>query len=154
MARLDQRILKYCQILNIRYTRYADDLLFSSQSFNFQEKKWFLKKIKYILGTHQFRINYSKNKYGDKQIILNGYVLSNTGLRVSRNRLSDVRHVCSFVNNNYSLLENGDSEVFLTKANQLKLQHRDLQKYPYKSVFQLAQYLCGYRAFLISLIDP
>lgn len=154
MARLDQRILKYCQIFNIRYTRYADDLLFSSQSFNFQEKKWFLKKIKYILASNRFELNYSKNKYGTNQLALNGYVLSTNGIRVSRSRLSDIRHVCSFVNNNYQLLTSSNTDDFLIKANQLKLKHRDLQQYPYNSVFQLSQYLCGYRAFLISLIDP
>ena len=154
MARLDQRILKYCQVLNIRYTRYADDLLFSSKSFDFQEKAWFIKKIKHILKANQFEINYSKNKYGTNQLSLNGYVLSKTGLRLSRNRLSDIRHVCSFVENNYLILNSLGKDAFLTKANQLKLKYRDLQQYPYQSVFQLSQYLCGYRAFLISLIDP
>ena len=154
MARLDQRILKYCQVFNIRYTRYADDLLFSSQSFDFQRKRWFLKKIKHILGTNQFEINYSKNKYGKNQLALNGYILSNAGLRLSRNRLSDIRHACSFVNNNYPLLNSQGVESFLVKANQMTLKYRNLQLYPFRSVFQLSQYLCGYRAFLISFIDP
>ncbi len=153
MARLDQRILKYCQVFNIRYTRYADDLLFSSQSFDFYEKKWFLRKIKHILGTLQFEINYSKNKYGMNHLSLNGYVLSVNGLSLSRNRLSDIRHVCFFISSNYPLLNSLGAESFLAKANQMKLKYRDLQQYPYKSVFQLSQYLCGYRAFLISLID-
>ena len=154
MARLDQRILKYCQVFDIHYSRYADDLLFSSQSFDFQSKKWFLKKIKLILGTRQFEINYSKNKYATKQLALNGYIISDSGLRLSRNRLSDVRHVCSFVNDNYPLLNSLGTEAFLAKANQMNLKHRDLKQYPYQSVFQLSQYLCGYRAFLISFIDP
>lgn len=153
MARLDQRILKYCQAYNIIYTRYADDLLFSSESFDFKEKKWFLKMIKHVLGTHQFRINYSKNKYGSHELSLNGYIVSSTGLRLSRNRLSDIRHVCSFVSGNISLLSSSSDEVFLNVANQLKLKHRDLSRYPFQSVFQLSQYLCGYRAFLISFVD-
>ena len=154
MSRLDQRILKYCQVFNIRYTRYADDLLFSSQSFDFREKPWFFKKVKHILGTQQFEINYSKNKYGHHQLALNGYIISTSGLRLSRNRLSDIRHVCSFVNANHPLLGSLGEEAFLMKANQLKLKHRDLQQNPFQSVFQLSQYLCGYRAFLISLIEP
>ena len=49
MARIDQRVTKYCHILGITYTRYADDMLFSRKTFNFKMKKWFIKKIKYIL---------------------------------------------------------------------------------------------------------
>lgn len=50
MARIDQRITKYCQVFNVQYTRYADDLsVFKQHHLNFENKKWFLKKIKYIL---------------------------------------------------------------------------------------------------------
>ena len=35
MAKVDQRITKYCQVFGVRYTRYADDLLFSSNTFDF-----------------------------------------------------------------------------------------------------------------------
>lgn len=38
MARIDQRITKYCQAFHMRYTRYADDLLFSSDDFCYSEK--------------------------------------------------------------------------------------------------------------------
>lgn len=153
MARLDQRILKYCQVFGICYTRYADDLLFSSRTFDFQSKKWFLKKIKYILATQQFRVNYSKVKYGKEQLVLNGYIITSTGIQLSRSRLSDIRHVCSFVQNHYSILKGEGEEVFLAAANALHLKHRDLASYPYSSLFQLIQYLCGYRAFLISFVD-
>ena len=153
MARVDQRILKYCQMFDICYTRYADDLLFSSRTFDFYEKKWFLKKIKYILNTQKFKVNYSKIKYGNNSLILNGYVISNSGIQLSRNRLSDIRHVCSFVKNNYSVYETSGAEKFLGLANTLRLKHRDLTIYPFTSVFQIVQYLCGYRAFLLSLID-
>ncbi len=61
---IDQRITKYCQKLGIRYTRYADDLLFSSDNFNFSEKKWFLRTIRKILRTQNLKLNYSKIKFG------------------------------------------------------------------------------------------
>ncbi len=153
MARIDQRILKYCQVFGVRYTRYADDLLFSSLNFDFQSKTWFLKKIKYILGVLKLKVNYSKIKYGKDQLVLNGYLITPSGIHLSRNRLSDIRHVCSFVANNHSVrLSHGDA-AFLVKANSLMLKHRNLSLYPFTSVFQITQYLCGYRAFLISLID-
>lgn len=73
MAKVDQRITKYCQVFGVRYTRYADDLLFSSNTFDFSEKKWFIKKIKYILSSLKLKLNYSKIKYGEKEFVLNGY---------------------------------------------------------------------------------
>lgn len=153
MARIDQRITKYCQVFNIRYTRYADDLLFSSKEFNFSEKKWFIKKIKYILAAQKLKLNYGKQKMGRKEFALNGYIISDTGIRLSRNRLSDIRHSVTFSKNNYSLLETQGVIAFLNEANNLPLKYRDLKRYPFSTVFQFVQYLCGYRSFLISLTD-
>ena len=44
-------------------------------------------------------------------------------------------------------------DEFLSKANKLPLKHRNLKEYPFKSIFQFSQYLCGYRAYLISMVD-
>lgn len=151
MARIDQRILKYCQLFDVKYTRYADDMLFSSKSFDF-DKKWFIKKIKYILSTQKFRLNYSKLKISYNEISLNGFIISSEGLRLSRNRLSDIRHVLSFSERYYTMAKN-DKERFVDEVNKLKLKHRDLSTYPYSTIFQFVQYLCGYRAFLISFIS-
>lgn len=52
---IDQRITKYCQKLQITYTRYADDLLFSSENFDFQTKKWFFKKNKNHFKSRQIQ---------------------------------------------------------------------------------------------------
>lgn len=152
MARVDQRITKYCQVFNIRYTRYADDLLFSSRDFNFAEKKWFIKKIKYILASQQLRLNYSKIKLGIKELVLNGYIVSSNEIRLSRNRLSDIRHSVAFAKKS-SLLSAGGTTAFLAAANGLPLKHRDLSRFPFATVFQFVQYLCGYRSFLISMVD-
>lgn len=153
MARIDQRITKYCQVFNIRYTRYADDLLFSSDGFDFKTKKWFLKKVKYILSSQTLKLNYSKVKFGQDELVLNGYIIANDGIRLSRNRLSDIRHVVSFAKKNHTLIEEFGSKKFLQEINRLSLKHRNLAEYPFKTVFQFVQYLCGYRAFLISLVD-
>lgn len=153
MARLDQRITKYCQVFNIRYTRYADDLLFSSKDFNFEEKKWFIKKIKYILASQKLKLNYSKIKLGNKELILNGYIVSENEIRLSRKRLSDIRHSVAFAKEKFSLLSTGSTTAFLAAANVLPLKHRDLTRYPFTTVFQFVQYLCGYRSFLISMAD-
>ena len=152
MARLDQRITKYCQVFGIRVTRYADDILFSSLDFDFKKKSWFLKKVKYILSSCDFKLNYSKIKYGEDEIILNGFVVSKSEIRLSRNRLSDIRHLVAFARQNHTLYVE-DKNVFLKKANQLELKYRDLSIYPFGSLFQFVQFMCGYRAFLMSLIS-
>ena len=150
MARIDQRVTKYCQIFHIKYTRYADDLLFSSKEFDFKAKKWFIKKMKHILASQNLKLNYSKIKIAQNKLILNGYIISDNGICLSRNRLSDIRHIVSFAKKNCYLINKFSKKEFLEQLNQLPLKHRN---YPFKTVFQFVQYMCGYRAFLISLID-
>ena len=152
MARLDQRITKYCQIFNIKYTRYADDLLFSSIDFDFHEKRWFLRKIKYILLSKKLKLNYSKLKYAENELVLNGYIISSKGIRLSRNRLHDIRHIVAFVDKNYKMVFE-DEATFIQNINEIKLKHRNKDNYKFESVFQLIQYLCGYRSFIISMLD-
>ncbi len=151
-ARLDQRIQKYCQVFDINYTRYADDLLFSSRTFDLCQKKWFLRKIRYILHSQEFELNYSKTKYGLEEISLNGYVVSRKGIRLSRNRLSDIRRIVSLSRNKHSVF-NSNKDEFLAIINSARLKYRCLEKYPFNTQFSFIQYLCGYRAFLISWID-
>lgn len=153
MARLDQRITKYCQVFNVRYTRYADDMLFSSQDFDFFNSRWFIKKIQTILNTRHLKVNFSKLQFGEMEFALNGYVISDGSIRLSRSRLSDIRRVLKFAASNCKLLRQNKKNDFLDSANQLQLKHRDLTKQPFVSGFQFSQYLCGYRSFLISMID-
>lgn len=151
MTRIDQRITKYCQILGITYTRYADDMLFSSNMFDFKTKKWFIKKIKYILASMHFKINYSKLKFSENEISLNGYVVSDTGIRLSRSRLMDIKKAITFSKNNHTLLKT-DPTGFLRLANETSLEYRNLKVYPFNSVFQFTQFLIGYRSYLISFL--
>lgn len=153
MSRLDQRILKYCRTFDVQYTRYADDLLFSSSNFDFSTKIWFIKKVKYILGSQNFVLNYSKTKQGQNEFSLNGYIISKTEIRLSRSRLSDIRHSVAVSKAAHTIRDSlGDSE-FLSIINSQQLEHRDLDSYPFNTVFQFTQYLCGYRAFLISWVN-
>lgn len=157
MIRIDQRITKYCQALGIRYTRYADDMLFSSGDFDFNIKKWFIKKIKYILSSNELKLNYSKIKVGEGEISLNGYVVSDKGIRLSRERLSDIRMMVSYSKNNFAIAKINPN-LFLSNVNALPLKHRNLSEHPFKTIYQYLQFLCGYRSYLISFlgfdIDP
>ena len=86
-------------------------------------------------------------------MVLNGYVIGETGVRLSRKRLEDIRRVIIFTRDNSALLKRGGPQAFLAGANQLQLKQRDLTRRPFKTIFQFVQYMCGYRAFLISLLD-
>lgn len=57
---LDIRIYNYCKKFNITYTRYADDMLFSSNNKFLFESPYFIKMISKILRTKHFKINNSK----------------------------------------------------------------------------------------------
>lgn len=153
MARIDQRITKYCQVLGVKYTRYADDLLFSSLTFDFDEKKWFLKKIKHILGTASFRINYSKLKIGKAPFALNGFIIYSNGVRLSRKRLKNIRHLVSFSDTNCKSLLPDQKELFLKGLNSTQSSWKGATTKNFDSLFKFVQYLCGYRSFLLSLID-
>ena len=92
--RIDQRITKYCQKLDISYSRYADDMIFSSDNFDFSKKKWFLRKVSYILRESGFNLNYSKTKSSSNyEININGFVVSYEEVRLSRKRLSGINSI-------------------------------------------------------------
>lgn len=101
MARIDQRITKYCQVFNV----------------------------------------------------LNGYVISDREIRLSRNRLSDIRRIVKFSKENHHLIDQFGPEKLILEANKLPLKYRNLNVYPFGTVFQFVQYMCGYRAFLISMTN-
>ena len=44
-------------------------------------------------------------------------------------------------------------EIFLKGANVLELRHRNLALFPYKNIYQFVQFLCGYRAYLLSFLN-
>ncbi|WP_449355183.1 reverse transcriptase family protein [Virgibacillus natechei] len=88
---LDLRIQKYCKKLNVTYSRYADDLLFSSTN-NRIHKSFFTKMISAILKSRNFKINASKTKYSITEISLNGFVVG-SNIRISRGKLRDLKRV-------------------------------------------------------------
>lgn len=156
-ARLDQRILKYCQALDIRYTRYADDLLFSqnrpqnSNALPALGRPWFLKKIRYILRSNGFSLNDKKLRYAHGELALNGFVIGNT-LRLSRRRFQDIAHIISCAEK-FLPASKASPEQFLIDLNRLSLLDRDLSLYPFASVSAFVQYLCGYRAYLLGWLN-
>lgn len=143
---LDLRIKRYCDKLNVTYTRYADDLLFSSNNpyiHHKVNKDFFIKKIKYILSNKGFKLNKDKVRYDKDFISLNGFVIENN-IRLSRKKLKSLSGVL-FVLDKYR--HKFVIEEVLQEINKLEL------KEGLSSILDVIYYLAGYRAFLIQLLD-
>lgn len=114
---LDIRIMRYCQKSGVRYTRYADDLLFSVETegilrisrLNEQSPKKeirkcldayinrFIKRIAAIISEKGFALNYAKTVRGIGELSLGGFVIGNE-VRLARkkqHKLNKILYDCS-----------------------------------------------------------
>ncbi|WP_260357202.1 reverse transcriptase family protein [Peribacillus frigoritolerans] len=89
--RLDIRIYEYCKKFSITYTRYADDLLFSSDN-PYVHEDFFIRKIKYIISMMGFKLNIHKIRYDKEFISLIGYVVEDN-IRLSRKKLKNLSSI-------------------------------------------------------------
>ncbi|AIF42417.1 reverse transcriptase family protein [Virgibacillus sp. SK37] len=139
---LDIRINKYCKKFNINYSRYADDLLFSTDN-KFLHNDFFIKKIKYILSTRGFELNKHKIRYDQDSISLNGFVIEDN-IRISRSKLKGLSSTLFIIDKHRS---NFDITKLLSDINNSGL-NREI-----KNKYSLLNYLAGYRAFLLQFLD-
>lgn len=161
-ARADQRILKYCQKVEnqrkvrVRYTRYADDLLFSSDQFDFRENPSFFKMLIHILKEFHFSINRSKTIMTQNEISMNGYVVGNC-IRLSKSKTENLRKLLYCLrrkNTEEYRLDQAcfnDRAALLQKINCLSLQGADGKK-TFNNLQQLIHYLGGCRSWLIAVV--
>ncbi|MEC4694768.1 reverse transcriptase family protein [Bacillus anthracis] len=143
--KLDIRIKKYCDKFGIIYSRYADDLLFSSSSIRLHDK-FFIKKINHMLKSLNFNINTKKIKKTESEISLNGFVVGKN-VRISRSKKRDLNRVL-FI---YEDQKPKNMNDFLTLLNNNKFKSRvknNHNKY-FEDKINLLNYLNGYRSFLI-----
>ncbi|MCX8074226.1 MAG: reverse transcriptase family protein [Clostridia bacterium] len=138
---LDVRIQEYCYKLDIVYSRYADDLLFSS----FNRKllnDFFIGMISRIIRSKGFTLNYSKIKRERGQISLNGFVVGNN-IRISRKKKEDITRILHLF---YEGGKPSDVAEYLNRINNQQYNNFNRQ---FLNVSDLLNYLCGYRSFLI-----
>lgn len=169
--RIDQRIIKYCQSIqniriakknykeNIIYTRYADDMLFSSDVLNFKENRYFSKMIKNILSDNEFKVNYNKMYYSSDSISLSGFVVEND-VHLSRKKMKNINSILYFFDKrikydktkfNINTDKIKDTQI-IKQVNELNLKTLNREKINFENNAQFINYLCGYRAFLISFL--
>jgi hypothetical protein len=73
---LDIQIQKLCSQYNIEYTRYADDMLFSSsKDLNYIHSDSFIQSIQIILFQMKFKLNRKKTLKAKHTLSLNGYTI-------------------------------------------------------------------------------
>lgn len=143
--RIDQRIYKYCKKREVIYSRYADDLLFSTSNtkvFNDKNIIYFIKMIVKILKDFGLELNRKKIKKGLNQISLNGFVIDDT-IRISRKRKYDLTKILF-------LYDKQSKPLIINEfIQEVQKQNFNYRIKDFSSKNDLFNYLAGYRAFLI-----
>lgn len=137
---LDIRIERYCNMQGVNYSRYADDLLFSTEKEGVLTRK-FIRTIEHILRSQSFAINYSKLRLAQNRIVLNGFVICKD-IRLSRKKLKRISGMVYYLEKNPF----ESNKKWLFKFNQ------NMQYFGYntiRSVNEIINILSGNRAFLL-----
>ncbi|MBC2676317.1 reverse transcriptase family protein [Listeria booriae] len=140
--RLDLRIRSYCRKLGYTYTRYVDDLLFSSTDLSLIKPK-FIQMIKLILSDYGMKLNHRKIIQTKNLISLNGFVISDE-IRISKSKMNHLLSLLFCIEQN---LKSRNLAELLEKLNQIR--QRD-GKRDFLTVDDVMEFLSGSRAYLIA----
>ncbi|WFR57324.1 reverse transcriptase family protein [Anaerocolumna sp. AGMB13025] len=144
--KLDIRIEKYCRCFQINYTRYADDMLFSSNN-PIILKKSFISGVSKIIATENLYLNYNKVVRAKNQISLGGYVISDN-IRLSRSKLSNLSRVLFYVENH----KDYKNQSYYEKLNDFLKSEMGTDYLKINGIYELINYFAGNRAFIISVL--
>ncbi|WP_187770565.1 reverse transcriptase family protein [Bacillus mycoides] len=145
---LDIRIQKYCEKFDVTYSRYADDLLFSSEKLKLHDK-FFIKKINSILMSSNFKVNDKKIIKTESEISLNGFVVGKN-VRISRSKKRDLNRILFIYEDKKP--KNIKDFLDLLNSNKFKNRVKVNNKY-FNDKNNLLNYLNGYRSFLINWLN-
>ena len=126
---LDKRLKKFAKDNGVHYTRYADDMSFSSMYNAFRPNKRFMKKLRGIIEEQHFVLNESKTRIQkqNKHQEVTGIVV-NEKLNVSRKYVRDLRQILyiwwkygyeTALNNMIQYIKTGDISK-ITRTNDLR----------------------------------
>ncbi|EJD6473784.1 reverse transcriptase [Providencia rettgeri] len=157
--KLDILIKTFCDKRGIIYTRYADDMLFSSLGKDkLLGSEYFDKEISYIVNMAGLSLNTHKKIFKNSIISLNGYVIENKDGSGERGRLRLSNRKTYLIRKALDKYKKGESKenickkVFLIRTPSIKYKSNAslfVSNY-FKSQFN--NKLSGYRSYLISLI--
>lgn len=168
--KLDLLIQRYCLTRNILYTRYADDLLFSSDKSNrFIHSETFEKEIRILLSQLDLKLNKKKTMKKENTISLNGYVIEYSSrnsalpipiangkrsIRISNKKLKVIKKLLHLW-----FKEKDSSLQIMSKLYNYRLKSKFsddpipphlVQKY---ATHQFTNKVAGYRSYLISILN-
>ncbi|MBG9994657.1 RNA-directed DNA polymerase [Pseudoalteromonas sp. NZS127_1] len=155
---LDIQIEKICLESGIIYSRYSDDLLFSSINDKTIKSNWFESQISYVISQLNMKLNNKKTIKTKNQISLNGYVISgsenNKYMSFSNERLKLIRKLIYLKKvkkiSDFSIMR----KLFFTEISNLKLIYHN--KAEFTQVYaksQVENKLKGFRSYLLSLVN-
>lgn len=151
---LDIQIQKLCSEKNIVYTRYADDMLFSSsKDLNFIHSESFINEIRVIIAQLNFKLNEHKTIMSKHTLSLNGYTVEygKRELRLSNKKINIIKKMVYMI-----LVKKESEDVILKKLFQYKLKWKfrplDRETYEKYHLEQLLNKVLGYRSYLLSII--
>jgi len=169
---LDILIQKLCSLHEIVYTRYADDMLFSSsKNKTYIHADDFIKEIRIILSTMDFKLNEHKTLKAKHTLSLNGYTIQDTDtftlkhknkifrqkkqklneLRLSNKKTDIIKKMIHMI-----LTEEKESQIILKKLFQYKMKLKFVPNEILQNKYndeQLLNKILGYRSYLISIIQ-
>ena len=93
--KLDRKLLKLATNFNLKYTRYADDITFSSYYNAFEDTSDFIQNMKSLIAEEGFFINEKKTrlqKHNARQEVT-GLVVSNDRVNVLKKYIKDLRGI-------------------------------------------------------------
>ncbi|MGR5166358.1 reverse transcriptase family protein [Vibrio astriarenae] len=158
--RFDLMIQEFCARNDICYTRYADDMLFSSPAHSkYLHTNKFLTEISYILSLAGFKLNQSKTIKEKNMISVNGYVIQcgengNSGsIRISEKKTKKIYKLIYMTKNNVpprTIM----NRIFKVRDRDIVYNYeKDKDKFKFKFYkTQTLNKLTGYRAYIISLL--
>lgn len=157
--KLDILIKNLCDKRSIIYTRYADDMLFSSAGKdNLLGSEHFDKEISSIVNTAGLSLNKHKKIFKKGIISLNGYVIENKNgggergsLRISNGKIYLIQKALDKLKKGYSK-EHICKKVFSVKPPTVKYNNNADQFVTDFYNSQFSNKLAGYRSYLISLV--
>lgn len=153
--KIDIQIQKYCSAHNIIYTRYADDMLFSSEKENIIHSNEFIQKISIYIFQLSLKLNTKKTIKAQKTMSLNGYVIDS---KTETIRISNKKTIIINKLINMLIIKKATASDILKKLFPLDIKKLP-DKYKKNNAFynkyckdQIFNKVVGYRSYLISLI--
>lgn len=158
--KIDIQIQQLCSDKNIIYSRYADDMLFSSKKeTTYLNSDNFINEIRILLSQLGLKLNQKKTLKAKHTLSLNGYVIQNgikgatPEIRISNKKTKILKKLIYLF-----IIKNETPSIILRKLFGYKLKFDRFQSNPKAATIrkyysdQLKNKVAGYRSYLISII--